>query len=197
MKDFYLLKSTQQISDSILVKQAILNDHRILECIASAINLCISAYRAGHKLVIAGNGGSASDAQHIAAELVGRFEVDRPALPALALTTDTSIITGVGNDYGYEAIFQRQLQANAVQGDVFLGISTSGNSKNILNALRYAKDNNIFTIGLSGQSGGEMKDYCDVCICIPSENTARIQESHILVGHIICSAVENAMFSNS
>jgi D-sedoheptulose 7-phosphate isomerase len=184
-----------QILDSIVVKQKILNNPEILSQIYSSVDLCISSYRAGYKLMIAGNGGSASDAQHIAAELVGRFEVDRPALPALALTTDTSILTGVGNDYGYESIFKRQLQANAVRGDVFLAISTSGNSKNILNAIKYAKESNISVIGLSGDTGGLMRNFCDLCICIPSNNTARIQESHILIAHIMCSAIEHAMFS--
>jgi D-sedoheptulose 7-phosphate isomerase len=197
MTEKMLSRIQRQIAESICVKKNILDNYSLINTIVNAADLCVSAYKSGHKMLIAGNGGSASDAQHIAAELVGRFEVDRPPLPALALTTDTSILTGVGNDYGYESVFQRQLQANAMQSDIFLAISTSGNSKNILSALHYAKEKNIRTIGLSGYTGGKMKDYCDICICVPSDNTARIQESHILVGHIICSAIEDSMFLNS
>jgi D-sedoheptulose 7-phosphate isomerase len=185
----------QQIQASISVKQKILQDEDVLATIVYAANLCVSAYSLGHRLLIAGNGGSAADAQHIAAELVCRFEGDRPGLPAIALTTDTSTLTAVGNDYGYAALFSRQLQAHARPGDIFLAISTSGNSNNIVAAAEYAKANGIQTIGLTGHTGGKLKNLCDTCICVPSDSTARIQESHILIGHIFCKAIETAIFS--
>jgi D-sedoheptulose 7-phosphate isomerase len=184
----------QQIKASILVKQQILDDEAILATILDAARVCVSAYSLGHRLLIAGNGGSAADAQHIAAELVCRFEGDRPGLPSIALTTDSSILTSIGNDYGYDAIFTRQLQAHARPGDIFLAISTSGNSKNIIDAAEYAQAKEIKIIGLTGKNGGKLQSLCDVCICIPSENTARIQESHILIGHILCKAIETSIF---
>ena len=146
--------------------------------------------------MIAGNGGSAADAQHIAAEFVSRFNFDRPGLPALALTTDTSILTAVGNDYGYEKLFQRQIEANGVAGDVFLGISTSGNSPNILRALEAARLKGITTFGLTGEGGGKMRALCDHCLCVPSADTPRIQEAHILIGHTLCAMVELALFED-
>ena len=156
--------------------------------------MLIDAYERGNKILIAGNGGSAADAQHIAAEFVNQFNFDRPALPALALTTDTSILTAIGNDYGYEQLFRRQIEANGVPGDVFLGISTSGNSPNILQALTAATSKSITTIGLTGSSGGQMRGNCDHCICVPSADTPRIQEAHVLIGHTLCAMVELALF---
>ena len=144
--------------------------------------------------MVAGNGGSAADAQHIAAEFVSRFNFDRPGLPALALTTDTSILTAVGNDYGYDKLFRRQIEANGVGGDIFLGISTSGNSPNILQALEAARLKGIMTFGLTGKTGGKMRELCDYCLCVPSEDTPRIQEAHILIGHTLCAMVEQALF---
>ncbi len=184
------------VRDSIEVKQAILDSEGQLEAINVVAELCVSAYKSGRKILIAGNGGSAGDAQHIAAELVARFEFDRPGLPAIALTTDTSMITAIGNDYGYDCVFSRQLEANAVEGDVFIGISTSGNSKNILAAMASAKAKGVVSVGLCGE-GGRIKDVSDYVISIPSSCTARIQESHILVGHILCGVIEKAMFSPS
>lgn len=186
--------AAQQFRDSLAVKQAILDDAAMLDRIEQIAALTIDAYRAGNKVLIAGNGGSAADAQHIAAEFVSRFSFDRPALPALALTTDTSILTAVGNDYGYETLFSRQLNANAREKDVFVAISTSGNSPNILHALHTARELGLVTVGLTGGSGGKMAALCEHCLVVPSSETPRIQESHIVIGHILCWAVEQALF---
>jgi len=183
-----------QIKKSYEVKKSILENERLINEVLEIGNLLIETYKKGNKLLIAGNGGSAADAQHIAGELVSKFYFDRPALPAIALTTDTSIITAIGNDYGYEYLFSRQIEANGIKGDVFLGISTSGNSKNIIEGIKTAKEKGLITIGLTGESGGKMKELCDYCICVPSIETPRIQESHILIGHILCSIIEEAIF---
>ncbi|CAE6957125.1 Catalyzes the isomerization of sedoheptulose 7-phosphate in D-glycero-D-manno-heptose 7-phosphate (plasmid) [Vibrio sp. B1REV9] len=183
----------QHISASIETKQALLSSPGVNESIANAAKTTLDAYRQGHKIIIAGNGGSAADAQHIAAEFVSRFEFDRPGLPAMALTTDTSILTAIGNDYGFERLFSRQVEANGLPGDVFVGISTSGNSPNILSAFKTAKEFGLTTIGLAGV-GGKIQEACDICISVPSSHTPRIQESHILIGHIICAYVEEGMF---
>jgi len=182
------------IAESIAVKQRLVDEEAMLQRIVAVAEKCVDAFRSGNKVLLAGNGGSAADAQHIAAEIVSRFEVDRPGLPAIALNTDTSMLTAIGNDYGYEKIFQRQLEANGVKGDIFVGISTSGNSQNVVNALLKAREMNILAVGLSGVDGGKMASACDICICIPSTSTPRIQESHITVGHIICAMVEQALF---
>ncbi|WP_297814167.1 D-sedoheptulose 7-phosphate isomerase [uncultured Helicobacter sp.] len=183
-----------QIADSITTKQKILGNESLLQQIKQAGLKCIEVYKNGNKTLIAGNGGSAADAQHIAGEFVSRFYFDRPGIPSIALTTDTSILTAIGNDYGYEKIFARQLEANGVKGDLFVGISTSGNSKNILEALKVCKNKGIFSVGLSGESGGAMQELCDICIKVPSNTTPRIQESHILIGHILCAIVEEQLF---
>jgi D-sedoheptulose 7-phosphate isomerase len=184
-----------QIKESRDVKQRILDNSACLQSLQSACDLAFSCYKGGGKLLIAGNGGSAADAQHIAGELVGRFFFDRPSLPAIALTTDSSIITAIGNDYGYEYLFSRQIEGNGQQGDVFLAITTSGNSPNILEGIAAAKKKNMQVIGLTGEKGGEMADLCDVCIKIPSTVTPRIQEGHILVGHLLCDFIEKSMFT--
>jgi len=184
----------QSISESIAVKQQLMEDETTLQRIVAVAEKCVAAFRAGNKLLLAGNGGSAADAQHIAAEIVSRFELDRPGLPAIALNTDTSMLTAIGNDYGYEMIFQRQLEANGAKGDIFIGISTSGNSQNVVNALLKAREMGILAVGLSGADGGKMAEACDICIHIPSASTPRIQEAHITVGHIICAMVENVLF---
>jgi D-sedoheptulose 7-phosphate isomerase len=181
---------------SVAVKQRILADPAFMQQVTAMGHLLIDCYEAGNKLLIAGNGGSAADAQHIAAEFVSRFNFDRPGLPALALTTDTSILTAVGNDYGYDQLFRRQLEANGQPGDVFLGISTSGNSPNILMALEAARLKGITTFGLTGQSGGKMRALCDHCLCVPSGDTPRIQEAHIVIGHTLCAMVELALFED-
>ena len=185
---------TKQLSDSIEVKKQILENSELLAQIEQVAVKTIEAYKNNKKTLIAGNGGSAADAQHIAGEFVSRFYFDRPGLASIALTTDTSILTAIGNDYGYERVFARQVEANGANGDVFIGISTSGNSKNIVEAIKSAKERGIFTVGFTGAKGGIMKEMCDICICVPSNETPRIQESHIVIGHIICAIVEKEMF---
>jgi len=184
----------KQIKDSKDVKEKILNDEKLLSLIEEVGQKAVEVYKNGNKTLIAGNGGSAADAQHIAGEFVSKFYFDRPGIPSIALTTDTSILTAIGNDYGYEKLFSRQIEANGKKGDMFIGISTSGNSQNVIEGIKTAKKMSIITVGLTGESGGKMKDLCDYCICVPSKETPRIQESHILIGHIICSIVEEALF---
>jgi len=178
------------ILESIRVKEGLLKDNvgQILE-ISEKI---IAAFKKGGKLIIFGNGGSASDAQHIAAELVGRFKKDRPALPAIALTTNTSIITALANDFGYDIIFARQIEALAVKNDLALGISTSGKAKNVALGLKQAKKMGLLTIALTGSDGGDIVKIADISLVVSSPVTARIQEAHILIGHIICELVEEA-----
>lgn len=184
----------EHFQESILVKEQILKDENLITLIKNASLEVIKAYRNCNKTLLAGNGGSAADAQHIAGEFVSRFYFDRPGIASIALTTDTSILTAIGNDYGYENLFARQVQAQGVKGDVFIGISTSGNSKNILKALDLCRQKGITSIGLSGASGGAMNELCDYCIKVPSTCTPRIQEAHILIGHIICAIVEEELF---
>lgn len=184
----------QRIEDSIMVKR------RLLECTETCAEVAeriIRAFRKGNKVLLFGNGGSAADAQHIAAELVGRYYLDRPALPAQALTTNTSTLTAIGNDYDYDQIFSRQIEAFGQTGDVAIGISTSGGSRNVIEALRAAKRKGMVTIGMTGESGGQLKAEVDYCICVPSTATPRIQEAHILVGHILSELVEQAIFGDS
>lgn len=188
-----LIKSILQ--ESCDAKQKVINDERLVKVIDDVISVCIHALKNGNKLLLAGNGGSASDSQHIAAELVGRYEKDRAGLPAIALTTNTSELTAISNDYGYDNVFQRQIQALANKGDVFFGLSTSGNSKNVVNAIQQCKSLEVVTIAMTGQSGGQMQAISDYCINVPSANTARIQEVHITIGHIICQVIESALFS--
>lgn len=182
------------IGDSISVKKKILEDEGLINSLHEVAGECIAAFSQGNRVLLAGNGGSAADAQHIAAEFVGRYAFDRPGLPAIALTTDTSMLTAIGNDYGFDQIFCRQLEANGRKADVFIGISTSGNSPNVVAALRRARELDIITVGLTGQDGGVMQSLCDYCIQVPSMSTPRIQESHIMLGHIICGLVEEALF---
>ena len=182
------------IGDSISVKQKILEDEGLLNSIHDIADECIAAYRQGNRVLLAGNGGSAADAQHIAAEFVGRYAFDRAGLPAIAFTTDTSMLTAIANDYGFDQIFRRQLEANGSKDDVFIGISTSGNSANVVAALQRARELDIITVGLTGQGGGEMQLLCDYCLQVPSTSTPRIQESHIMLGHIICDLVEETLF---
>ena len=160
--------------------------------IETACTTMVSVLKDGKKVLIAGNGGSAADAQHIAAELSGRFVKERKALPGIALTVDTSALTAIANDYGYNHVFSRQVEALAQPGDLFIGISTSGNSQGILNAFETATKIGCKTLGLSGRNGGKMNGLCDLNIVVPSEVTARIQEMHILIGHILCKAVDDA-----
>lgn len=161
--------------------------------VSNAIDIICVALAGDGQLLIAGNGGSAADAQHIAAELTGRFLRERRPLRALALHANTSALTAVGNDYGYDCVFARELLAHARPGDVFLAISTSGNSPNILRAIKAARERNVTVIGLTGESGGQMRKLCDLCLCVPSKSTARIQEMHITIGHAICELVEERL----
>jgi D-sedoheptulose 7-phosphate isomerase len=161
--------------------------------VANAVDLITASLAAGGQLLLAGNGGSAADAQHIAAELTGRFLKERRALRALALHANTSGLTSIANDYGYEQVFARELSAHAREGDVFLAISTSGNSPSILRAIETARERGVTVIGLSGDSGGQMRTACDLCLCVPSACTARIQEMHITIGHTICELVEERL----
>lgn len=188
---------TQHILKSIETKQAIIENDSLILLIKEVSEKAIEVYRNGKKILLAGNGGSAADAQHIAGEFVSRFYFDRPGLPSIALTTDSSIMTSIGNDYGYENLFSRQVQANGVEGDMFIGISTTGNSPNVIKALEECKKKGIITVGLTGLTGGNMADLCDYCIKVPSNETPRIQESHILIGHIICAIVEEAIFGSA
>ena len=162
----------------------------LASAVSSAVDLIYSSLAAGGQLLVAGNGGSAADAQHIAAELTGRFLLERQPLRAIALHGNTSALTAIGNDYGYEHVFARELSAHARPGDVLLAISTSGNSRNILIAIEAARRSNVHVIRLTGESGGQMQSTCDLCLCVPSTSTARIQEMHITIGHAICELLE-------
>jgi D-sedoheptulose 7-phosphate isomerase len=184
----------ESIAASIAVKQAMLADKELISAVASAAEMILAALRSGRKLLLAGNGGSAADAQHIAAEFVGRYRMERRALPALALSTNTSALTAIGNDYGFQDVFARQLAAFAQPGDVFLGISTSGNSHNMLRAMVMAGALRVKTIALTGSSAGKLEGIADLSIRIPSRDTPRIQEAHILVGHAISEIVEAELF---
>jgi D-sedoheptulose 7-phosphate isomerase len=172
------------------------NDEAAKQGLDAAANHCITAYGRGGKILIAGNGGSAADAQHFAGELVSRFYFDRPALSAIALTTDSSILTAIGNDYGFEDVFARQVQAHGRNSDVFIAISTSGNSPNILKAIEAAQAIGMIVIGLTGRGGGKVKAMCDICLCAPSDSTPRIQEFHLVIEHALCACIENAMFGD-
>jgi D-sedoheptulose 7-phosphate isomerase len=185
----------QQVEACIMVKQRLLRDSRLLEQIERLAQACLVSLKAGGKVIFAGNGGSFADAQHLSAEFTSRFLFDRAPLASLALGTNNSAISAVGNDYGYEQVFARELLAIAKPGDVFIPISTSGNSSNILAAVQIGNTLGITTVAWTGQGGGRLKQLCE-CICIPSGETARIQECHILVGHILCGVVEAEYFAN-
>ncbi len=186
-----------QVKKSYETKQAIYANETLLDVIEVVAKECVALYKnTTNKTILAGNGGSAADAQHIAAELVGRYGFDRPSIPSLALTTDTSNLTAIGNDYGYDKVFSRQLEGMGQSGDIFFGISTSGNSLNIINAFKSAKEKNITTVALVGRDGGEMAKIADHAIIVPSDSTPRIQESHILIGHILCDIIEKEIFGD-
>ena len=182
-----------QVEESIRVKQALLADEALMEQIASVASVIVDAYKAGHKTLWAGNGGSAADAQHMAGELVNKFTFDRPGLAALSLSTDTSIITAVGNDYGFDRLFARQVEGQGCKGDVFIGISTSGRSKNLVEALPACRAKGITAIAIVGANPCPMDDY-DYVIHVPSVETPRIQECQTLIGHILCYIVEQELF---
>lgn len=180
-----------ELADSIQAKQRVIEKELpTLNRIADLLN---RALREGGKILFFGNGGSAADSQHIAAELVSRFRRERAALPAIALTTDTSILTAISNDYGFEAVFSRQVEALGQEGDVALGISTSGNSPNVLNAIRKATEMGMKTVGFTGQDGGKLKEYADICFRVPSQSTPHIQEVHIAVAHALCEVIEETL----
>lgn len=182
-----------EIQASIAVKQAVLADSALLQQVAQLAHACLTALRAGGKVIFAGNGGSFADAQHLSAEFTSRFMVDRAPLASLALGTNSSAISAISNDYGYEAVFARELQGIARPEDVFIPISTSGNSPNILEAVKMATELGVKTVAWTGESGGRLKLLCE-CICVPANETARIQECHIMVGHILCGLVEDEYF---
>jgi D-sedoheptulose 7-phosphate isomerase len=183
-----------QLNESQQIMADMLADSALLSRVEAAANACISAMKNNKKILLAGNGGSAADAQHIAGEFVSRFAFDRPGLPAVALTTDTSILTAIGNDYGYDKIFSRQVQAHAQAGDVLVVYSTSGKSSNIISALEIAKSLDVVTIAMTGNRGGPLKVLCDHYLDVPSSDTPKIQEGHAVLGHILCGLVENAIF---
>jgi D-sedoheptulose 7-phosphate isomerase len=183
------------IRESIAVKEALVEGG--LDVVVDMAQMIVQVFRGRHRLFLFGNGGSAADAQHLAAEFVNRFQMERPPLPALALTVDTSILTSISNDYQFEDIFLKQLQGLAQEGDVALGISTSGRSPNVVKALRWAREHGVLTIGWAGKAVGDMDLYSDLMLHIPSTNTARIQEGHITVGHILCGLVDTLLFGDT
>jgi D-sedoheptulose 7-phosphate isomerase len=185
---------SKSIRGSIAIKEQLLASPEVIATVAKVSEMLVDAIEQGNKLLLCGNGGSAADAQHIAAEFVGRFAFDRPALPALALSVNSSCVTAIGNDYGFDLVFSRQIEALARPGDVCIGISTSGNSPNVLCAMATARKMKLHTVGLTGAAGGKLKSEVDYCICAPSYETPRIQECHILIGHIISQLVEETIF---
>lgn len=187
----YLLLATSEIEASIAVKRRVIEAH--LPVVAAIAGMVVETLRRGNKLLLCGNGGSAADAQHIAAEFVSRFRRERPGLPAIALTTDTSVLTAIGNDYGYERVFARQIEALGRPGDLAIGISTSGESASVIAAMRAARAGGLATAGFSGATGGALRDQVDICLCVPSQHTARIQEAHITVAHIVCEIAEREL----
>jgi D-sedoheptulose 7-phosphate isomerase len=189
-----LMRITDAINESILTKQRILADNKLIEVIHDVADTCAEAFCDGNKVLFCGNGGSAADAQHLAAEFSGRFNYDREPLPSEALHVNSSYLTAVANDYSFEEVYSRILKGIGNEGDILIAISTSGNSKNIIRALETAREMGIITVGLTGESGGEMKNLCDFLINVPSVETPRIQESHIMIGHIICEYVESTIF---
>lgn len=185
---------TDKIQESIDLKTAVLNDPSLIEIVDKIAQACVQSLKEGGKVLWCGNGGSAADAQHLAAEFSGRFYYDRPPLFSEALHVNTSYLTAVGNDYGYDLIYSRLIKGKAKKGDVLIGLSTSGNSPNVVNGLIAAKELDCVTIGLTGEGGGKMAEYCDLLLTIPSKDTPRIQELHMLLGHCICEIVESTMF---
>lgn len=185
---------TTQLEESLRILSAMNMDNKLANTMENIAAACIDSLRSGGKLLLAGNGGSAADAQHMAGEYVSRFAFDRPGLPAIALTTDTSILTAVSNDYGYEMLFARQLQAHARKGDVFIVYTTSGRSPNIIVSLQEAKKRGVICVGMTGARGGPLLDLCDYVLEVPSVDTPKVQEGHAVLGHILCGLVERALF---
>jgi len=192
MKD----RITRIISESIEVKQQVLQDRELMQEVENIVEVIVQAFKQGHRIYFCGNGGSAADAQHLAAEFSGRFYKNRIALPAEALHTNTSYLTAVANDYGYDQVYSRLVEGITEKGDVLVGLSTSGNSPNIVEAFKVAREKGVITIAFTGESGGAMRSISDYLVNVPSKNTPRIQESHIMVGHIICELVEEMYFAS-
>jgi len=184
----------ESIQESILVKSLILENEELLSSVEKAIELIVRQFQEGHRLWLCGNGGSAADAQHIAAELSGRYKYDRKPLPAETLTVNTSYLTAVANDYDFSMVFSRLIEAHGRKGDVLIAISTSGNSPNVVGAARVAKDLGLYIVGMTGRQGGKLATFCDILLNVPSHNTPRIQEAHIMLGHIICEEIEKRLF---
>lgn len=182
------------LKESIRVKEELCKQTSELGKIEKVSKLIVEALKNGRKIILFGNGGSAADAQHIACELVGRFKLERRALPAIALTTNTSVLTAIANDYGYDQVFSRQVEGIVERGDIVIGISTSGKSPNVIEGIKVAKERMAFTVGFTGREGGRLEEAVDICIKVPSNDTPRIQESHITIGHIICQLVEESLF---
>lgn len=193
MKDY----TSNELHKTLQNVTAMLSDKHLLSALEAVAEACVACLLDGGKILLAGNGGSAADAQHIAGELVNRFMFDRPGLPAIALTTDTSILTSIGNDYGFERLFSRQLQAHGKKGDIFIGYSTSGKSPNILYAFENARSLGVICVGLTGNRGGSMRELCDYLLEAPSSETPKIQECHLIIGHILCGLIESAMFKET
>jgi D-sedoheptulose 7-phosphate isomerase len=185
-----------RIAESIAVKQALLESDSFLSLVGEVAHIIAKSLHDKGKVFFFGNGGSAADAQHLAAELVGRYMRERRALPALALTANASCVTAIANDYGYDLVFARQLEAIGARGDIAIGISTSGNSRNVVRAVEAAKEKGMITVAMTGSDGGQLKPLVDYCLCVASDRTARIQESHILIGHILCEIVEEELFND-
>lgn len=192
MRDYIL----ENIQESIAAKQKLLNDEGILKTIEEAASLCIDAYKKGRKILVCGNGGSASDALHMTGELVGRYKLERSGIPAIALNSNVAVMTALGNDYDYESIYAKQVKALGSEGDVLFAISTSGNSKNTVAACRQAAAMNISTVSLTGENGGKMREISDICLNVPSNNTPRIQEMHILLIHTLCGIIEKQLYED-
>jgi D-sedoheptulose 7-phosphate isomerase len=183
-----------RLREGLSLQHALIENREFIEAVAEVSEEIVRALAGGRKIFFFGNGGSASDAQHLAAELVGRFKRERPALPAIALTANTSAVTAISNDYGYEMIFARQLEALGAEGDVAFGISTSGNSRNVVRGMEVARLKKLITVAMTGRTGGELIHSAEYCIQIPSDETPRIQEAHIMTGHILCEIVEQELF---
>lgn len=184
------------LANSVKLHESLLKDEKIVKTIAEVSKKLVEIFKSGKKVLFCGNGGSAADAQHLAAELSGKFYIDRAPLPAEALHTNTSYLTAISNDYSFDKVYSRLVQANGIKGDALIALSTSGNSSNIIGAITTAREMGITVIGMTGESGGKMKDLCNYIFRVPSDDTPRIQESHILIGHIICELVESSLFSN-
>jgi len=184
----------QEVMKTIVTLERVASDENLAQMVEDLAKVCCTALRSAKKILLAGNGGSAADAQHLAGELVSRLNFDRPGLAAFALTTDSSVLTAIGNDYGYEKVFARQIDAVGSAGDVFIGISTSGRSQNILRALEESRRKGLVTVGFTGTPGGDLPDLCDYCIRVPSSETPKIQEAHIMIGHVLCGLIECEMF---